>query len=90
MVVLILAIAFTGVAMAANGHQYGTNKNYQSMGEPLWGESVCIFDEHGQVLNGDDVFKTTWDTAECKTGFAWATCDGASFVKCAGNEANTR
>jgi hypothetical protein len=81
-VVLILALALTGVASAA-GNAFGKNKVGQNMGEPQFGESTCIDDLHGKVdAAGYDVYKDVIDTISCESGFAWYSCYDYSFYEC--------
>ena len=79
-VILILALALTGVASAA-GNAFGKNKVGQNMGEPQDSEYLCEGDLHGKVDDaGYDVYKFADES--CPSGFAWYTCNGYVFYEC--------
>ncbi len=82
-VMLILALALTGVASAA-GNAFGKNKaDGTNMGEPQNGEFACIDDLHGKVdAAGYDVYKDGIDTATCESGFAWYSCYADAVFEC--------
>ena len=80
-VVLILALALTGVVTAGNA--FGKNKNYQSMGEGQANEYSCDYDMHGLVNEtGYDVYKMEVETGVCESGYAWVSCYGDVFFEC--------
>ena len=80
-VVLILALALTGVVTAGNA--FGKNKGGQNMGEPQSGEATCLADAHGLVNEtGYDVYKMEVETGVCESGYAWVSCLDDVFFEC--------
>ncbi len=82
-VILILALALTGVVTAA-GNAFGKNKDDgANMGEPQNAEYVCPADLHGKVdAAGYDVYKGSIDAGICESGFAWYSCYDDAFFEC--------
>lgn len=81
LVILVLALALTGVVSAGNA--FGKNKVGQNMGEIQDSEYVCEGDLHGLVnADGEDVYKMAVDVGTCESGFAWVSCVDDAFFEC--------